>query len=112
MSTYGKNLKKLRKEHNLSQFELAEKTNLSKSSISKYEAGYMNPKMEVAKTIADFFGVSIESMTKENMHAYIKEESGIYNIESYSNAIRLARESGLSESDLIEIIELFKKFRR
>ena len=54
------NLAKLRKENDLTQKELAEKNNISKSSIAMYESGKRVPSLKKAKLLADFFDVSID----------------------------------------------------
>ncbi len=41
------NLKKIRKENNLSQEELAEKLNVSRQSVSKWEQGITYPEMDI-----------------------------------------------------------------
>ena len=42
----SENLKKIRKEHNLSQEQLAEKLNVSRQSVSKWESGQAYPEMD------------------------------------------------------------------
>lgn len=49
-------LKALRERKNLSQNQLAIKTNIDVSSISKYELGIRRPSPEKAKIIADVLG--------------------------------------------------------
>jgi transcriptional regulator with XRE-family HTH domain len=52
-------LKELRKEKKLTQKELAEKINVTKLTISRWERGERVPKSDKAQKLADFFGVSI-----------------------------------------------------
>ena len=49
------NLISLRKINNLSQEQLAEKLNISRQTLSKYETGESIPDIEKCKAIADFF---------------------------------------------------------
>ena len=49
----------LRKREGLSQLELGEKLNLTKSTISMYENGRRKPSFEVLEAIADYFNVSM-----------------------------------------------------
>lgn len=49
----------LRKREGLSQLELGEKLNLTKSAISMYENGKRKPSFEVLEAIADYFNVSM-----------------------------------------------------
>ena len=54
--------KQLRKEHNLTQEELAEKLNVKNSVISKYEKGRARPSPEVLKKMSALFGTSIDRL--------------------------------------------------
>ena len=56
----------LRKREGLSQLELGERLNLTKSTISMYENGKRKPSFEVLEAIADYFNVSMNFlMAKE-----------------------------------------------
>ena len=61
----GKNLLILRKNAKLTQAEFAEKFNYSDKSISKWEAGESLPNIEVLHEVASFYGVTLDSLTKE-----------------------------------------------
>ena len=61
----GKNLLKLRKNMKLTQLEVAEKFNYSDKSISKWEKGESLPSVEVLCELAQFYGVSLDVLTKE-----------------------------------------------
>ena len=56
------NLISLRKLHNLSQESLAEKLNVSRQTLSKYETGESLPDIEKCKVMADIFGVSLDDL--------------------------------------------------
>lgn len=53
-------LKMLRKEHNISAEELANKLNINKSTISRYETGKTEPYLPLVIKIANYFNVSID----------------------------------------------------
>ncbi|MCK8825364.1 helix-turn-helix transcriptional regulator [Fuchsiella alkaliacetigena] len=55
-------LSELRENKDLTQEQLAEKLDISASAIGMYEIGKRFPKLQTAKKIADFFGVSIEEV--------------------------------------------------
>ena len=59
------NLKRLRKEHNLSQEDLAEKLGVSRQSVSKWEQGITDPSTANLFALAKLFGVSVEELLKE-----------------------------------------------
>ena len=53
-------LKTLRQKNNLTQIELAQHTNLARSTIAGYEKIYRQPPYETLIMLADFFHVSID----------------------------------------------------
>lgn len=53
-------IKKLRKEKRLTQMELAERLNVSQSTIASWENGKRRPDLDLIPIIADFFGVSAD----------------------------------------------------
>ena len=64
-------LYKLRKNSGLSQEQLAEKINVSRQAISKWESGTAVPESEKLVTISNYFGVSVDYLLKD------EEEKGI-----------------------------------
>lgn len=62
MSKFSENLKRLRKQRELTQDKLAEDLNLSKSTISMYENGNRIPSLEMLETLADYFNVTLSSL--------------------------------------------------
>ena len=55
-------LTELRKLHNMSQEDLAEKIGVSRQTLSKYETGESLPDIEKCRMLADVFGVSIDDL--------------------------------------------------
>lgn len=66
---FEEKLIKLRKEHALSQEELAEKLDVTRQTVSKWELGQSKPDMEKLVKISNVFNVSIESLTDDNKTA-------------------------------------------
>ena len=58
---FGDNLKLLRKERKLSQEDLAEKMNVSRQSVSKWETGEAYPEMNNILQLCKIFGCNINS---------------------------------------------------
>ncbi|MCQ2014624.1 helix-turn-helix domain-containing protein [Clostridium butyricum] len=56
----GKRLKELRKEHNLSQEQLAKILNLGRSTYAHYENNAAMPDLILLKKIANYYSVSID----------------------------------------------------
>jgi len=55
---FGKRIKALRTRNNMTQLELADKLNVSKSIISAYEKGIRTPAFETIVNLSDIFNVS------------------------------------------------------
>ena len=54
------NLAALRKEHGLTQLQLAEQLHYSDKAVSKWERGESMPDLAVMKQLADFYGIRID----------------------------------------------------
>ncbi len=63
--TIAKNIAELRKEAQMTQFELAEKLNYSDKAVSKWERGESVPDISVLKEIADMFSVTVDFLLEE-----------------------------------------------
>lgn len=59
MSAFSNTLRALRKDHKVTQEELAKAVGVSKSSINMYERGEREPSIETLKKIAKYFHVSM-----------------------------------------------------
>lgn len=55
-------VEQLRKEHGLRQEEFARLIRVSRQTVSSIETGRYSPSLELAFTIADFFGLTIEEI--------------------------------------------------
>lgn len=62
MAEVGKNIKKIRKEKNLTQDELAERLHCTRQTISNYENGKSEPDIELLIEIAGVLGVEINDL--------------------------------------------------
>ena len=56
------NIRSLRKEKGLTQEQLAEVFNISVGAVHKWEAGLSTPDITVLMELADFFGISLDSL--------------------------------------------------
>ena len=65
----GKKIMILRKEKKWSQNDLAQKAEVSREIISRYERSDVMPSVEVAKKIADAFEVSLDYLVGEGINS-------------------------------------------
>lgn len=75
------NLKKIRKDNNLSQEQLAEKLGVSRQSVSKWESGLSYPEMDKVLQICQLFNLNINELINED----IKEVNEVKEAQSRSN---------------------------
>ena len=57
---FGRRLRLLRKEKNMTQSELAERTRVTRSSVANWETGIRFPDVDALKLIATLFHVSVD----------------------------------------------------
>lgn len=114
---YGSNLLKLRKQKKISQEELAKFINSTKSTISKYERGVVDPTLDVAKRIASYFGTTVDQMTRKDYTSELfvtesscKELIGLP--KAYIKAIKIAEANEITPDKLIELIEFSLRFNK
>ena len=60
MENFNERLKMLRKTHNLTQKQLAEKVGSSERGIQNYEISQRKPTFEIFLALADYFEVSLD----------------------------------------------------
>ena len=86
-------IQKLRKEHNLTQEQLAEQLFVSRTAVSKWETGRGMPSMESLQMIARLFNITLDDLlraeevitiaeneNKENISRFASLVDGIFNI--------------------------------
>lgn len=59
---FGAYISRLRKKADMTQFELAERLNLTRQAISKYECGDSFPDISILISIADIFAISLDEL--------------------------------------------------
>ena len=89
---FSENLQILRKKQNMSQEQLAEKLEVSRQAVSKWESGSGYPETEKLITICELFNCSIDEILKgkfsENIGGDKKEYESLMN--KFSKGIALA----------------------
>lgn len=89
---FGENLQNLRKQHNLSQEELADKMQLSRQSISKWESGSAYPEMDKVLALCNIFHCSLDELIQGNLKTTNSSLKHQYNqiINKFSRSLALA----------------------
>lgn len=76
----SENLQNLRKIKNLSQEELAEKLNVSRQAVSKWESGSGYPETEKIISICEIFDCSMDELVRGKIVQDIKSEKNTYDL--------------------------------
>ena len=74
--TLAKKIAALRGERRLSQGDLAERLDVSRQSVSKWETGQSVPELDKLIRLADLFGVSVDELVREGEPPRPEAETG------------------------------------
>ena len=77
---FHKKLYQLRKSHGLSQEELAEKLNVSRQTVSKWETGDSTPDMEKLVLLSEYFEISLDELILGKTERKEEEKSGFKSV--------------------------------
>ena len=80
---FSENLKKIRKEHNLSQEQLADEIGVSRQAISKWESAVAYPEMDKIITLCDKFNLNIDDLLHRDIREVKGEEESKNKINKY-----------------------------
>ena len=70
----GNKILELRKKANLSQEQLAEKLNVTRQTISKWELNETSPDIKQAKELSKIFKVSLDELTNNDISDLVMEK--------------------------------------
>lgn len=84
-SNFKDNLKRIRKENNLSQEDLAELLGVSRQAVSKWESGIAYPEMDKILTICEKFNLNIDDLLNKDIKEVKSTEESKLKINKYVN---------------------------
>ena len=94
--TLAKNIRYLRKAHNLSQEDVAKKLNYkSFTTIQKWEEGTSEPPLETLRELSRIFGVSMDSLLNYDYESAEYHASGLFDPEITEMAEKLHKTPGM-----------------
>lgn len=82
---FSEKLQKLRKEHKLSQEQLADQLDVSRQAVSKWESGQTYPEMDKLLSLCKIFQCSLDDLTNDDIKEISKHEK---NQSTISNGIQ------------------------
>lgn len=105
LAQFGKRLRELRQNRNLSQAQLGSKVRIGSKTIFLYEQGKMAPSLEVIARLARFLSVSADELIF-NDDARLKAVQDRDLIECLLQADQLPRRERTLIKDLVEVLLL------
>lgn len=90
-------IKRLRREHNLTQLQLARGCNVSQSLIAKIEAGSIDPSYSKAKQILDYLYSLAEKSQHMAKDVLVRKVIWVKPGDSVHSAIQLMKKHGISQ---------------
>lgn len=104
MSIFGERLKMIREERGMTLLDLAKILETTKSTLSRYENGKIDPNLDSAITIAKALHVSLDWL------AGFEDESEIvkYKFGKYTNVIDKCIDHNIGPDKLEKIIDVMK----
>lgn len=82
-NNFSENLKKIRKDNNLSQEQLAEELGVSRQAISKWESALAYPEMDKIIALSDKFNLNIDDLLHKDIREIKGEEETKKNLNQY-----------------------------
>jgi len=106
--TFGNRLAKLRKEHNLTQEDLAKKLNISAQAISKWENDLTAPDIDTLIKLSDIFNISLDELLKnEKSHSVIVNEKKDINKMMLKILVKTQKGDNIKVNLPVAIIKIF-----
>ena len=75
---FAENLRTLREKHGITQEQLAERMEVSRQTVSKWESGGSFPEMEKMMQLADLFSCTLDALLKGDLKKADSNEAGLY----------------------------------
>lgn len=99
-NSFAKNIRRLRRQRELTQEQLAELLNVSPQAVSKWETGNACPDLGLLPVIAGFFGTSIDHLVgydrsgvQERIEEICREAEQLFAGRQYMEAVGLLRDA-------------------
>ena len=110
--TLGTMIATLRKEHNMTQLQLAEKMGVTDKAVSKWERDLSCPDVDSLPRLAEIFGITVDEMLRlrENPVQPVKENKAEKIMDIVLKAVPLAMGVTLVVSSVLGSIDVYSGF--
>ncbi len=92
--TFGENLQFLRKRANMTQEDLAEKMEVSRQSVSKWESNAAHPEMDAVLRLCDLFRCDMDTLLRGDVSRRFGEDAAAY--DKHMNTFSAAMAAGVA----------------
>ena len=100
---FGKNLIEIRKSNQLTQYGLADKIGITRSSISYYESRAKNPSLEIVEKISKLFNIPAEKLITLPSENEDKKTGPISKLEKLF--MRAKKQSPFKQKIIVNVLE-------
>lgn len=94
--SFGENLQFYRKEKNITQEQLAEKMQVSRQTVSKWEAGNSYPEIEKILQLCDLFSCTMDTLLRGDASEDFAQDTARYDEHMNQYSIAIAAGTGLA----------------
>lgn len=108
--TFGENLQFLRKRLNMTQEDLAEKMEVSRQSVSKWESNAAYPEMDAIIRLCDLFRCDMDTLLRGDVSRRFGEDAAAYDKHMNAFAAAIAAGVGLVLGGLVAMLAMVGQF--
>lgn len=105
MNEFAIRLKMMREQKDISLSQLAEAVGSTKSALSRYENGKMEPGLKILIRLSKYFGVTLDWMAGNGNIDNVEHA----NKEAYANVINKSIDAGITPEKLETMVDIYKK---
>lgn len=104
--TLGEKISALRNQHEMSQGDLAEKMNVSRQSISKWETDTSVPELDKLILLSEVFHITLDEMVKSDTLEDTSKENELHESENTPQPVQLIIQKTVSTQKIVGFILL------
>lgn len=105
---FAENLKALRKAKGMTQTDLSQVLNVAQGAVAMWETGKRIPDLDMLKRIANYFNVSMDSLS-DNETPFEKGQDQLNDV--YFSFAKRAQDDGIAPEDIEMAIEMIKHLK-
>ncbi|MDO5598769.1 MAG: helix-turn-helix transcriptional regulator [Lachnospiraceae bacterium] len=108
MTSFDKKLKALRKQHHMTQAQLAASMNVARGTVAGYETRSRQPSYEKLAIIADIFHVSVDYLLDDSIIEFASFDDSCVSEAETQLLTKYGKLSVSSQKDLLRYLDLLE----